>query len=200
MSDNEKIITSDDELASPSSSSNKNKPQKTKKQRKKDIEDDRLLSSFISQNRVNVELNTNKALFYFAVAFLTSLLPVYLFQGVRNLDFEGITIVLYLVITSVSAALVTLAYHNIFVRTRPRVQKQYEGILEGKSGKQLTKQEKKDLDQEKDKLAEMGSTGYAIFFTNIFYLSIVLFLSFYVLQRVDVRLFVQNEIFFFNIF
>ena len=132
------------------------------------------------------ELNTSRASFYFIAAFFTTLLPSYLFQGVRNLDFSGFTIALYLVVCGAAAKMLSDAYSATYARMYPKLRERYTAIIDAKKG-QFSQEDAKDANEKKTQFIDYGALGYSIGIANLIYLFLVLFFSFYALRKTDVR-------------
>ncbi|KAL0489944.1 translocon-associated protein subunit SSR3 [Acrasis kona] len=163
--------------------------QKQKLLKRTRTEDDEFLDSALEQSRIVFNLNRNQKIFFFCFAYLTTFLPSYLYQGVKGLDFSGLTIALYLSISSIAAFLLSLAYENIFLRTRVTLSERFDKVIseaKGSIGK-LNKQTQSEYKIKKDKLTELGTTGYTLFLTNLIFIIVSLFLGFYALSRADVR-------------
>jgi len=144
-------------------------------------DEDQFLDTIHQENTKETVINGNQKLFFFFVAQISTLLPSYLFQGVRDLEFSGMTVALFLIVSTVAAFLLYLAYQNIFLRSKPTLTRRYEEVLNaGTTGG-------KKSSAVKDQLIELGTTGYALFFSNTLYLGLTLFFGFYVLERADVR-------------
>lgn len=141
-------------------------------------QDDKFLDSLAKKEVVEFELNSNQKLFFFFVAQISTLLPSYLYQGVKGLEFSGLSIILFLVVSTSAAYLLYLGYLNIFKRTRLTLGKRYDQILESNV---------KKPSELKEQLLDLGTTGYSLLFSNTLYLGMTLFIGFYVLQKADVR-------------
>ncbi|KAG2379637.1 hypothetical protein C9374_006754 [Naegleria lovaniensis] len=150
------------------------------KQARKD--DDKILNQFVKEAKRERTIDTSKNFFFYFVALLTTFLPSYLFQGVLNLEFSGATIVLYLAVSSASAYFLSKAYVFYYLRKKPVLSDSYEKVLSSAKGAI-----KKGMG-EKEKLADLGATGHALFISNVIFFAITLFLSFYSLKRLDVRI------------
>lgn len=153
-------------------------------------EDSEFLDSMIEVNKHSVELNTNRAVFYFFVAFFTTLLPSYLFQGVKDLEFQGPTIVLYLIMSGVSSVLLSIAYHNVFVRQHIRLKRENDKAFKSRvpGAARWTPEERRRAEITRDKMTDLGAQAYSFMLTNFVYLCLVLFFSFYALVNADVRM------------
>lgn len=153
-------------------------------------EDSEFLDSMIEVNKHNVELNTNRAVFYFFVALFTTLLPSYLFQGVKDLEFEGLAIVLFLIMSIASAVLLSIAYHNVFVRQHMRLKKENDRLFKNRvpGASKWNAEERRRAELTRDKMTDLGAQAYSFMLTNFVYLALVLFFSFYALVNADVRI------------
>ena len=144
--------------------------------------DDAVLDAFFQETTQEVVINANQKLFFFFVAQVSTILPSYLFQGVKDLEFTGVTVALFLIVSTIAAVILFLAYQNIFLRSRITLAKRYETALATTGANK-----KKEVQVAKDNLIELGTTGYTLFFSNVVYLGLTLFFAFYALQRIDVR-------------
>ena len=80
--------------------------------------DDAVLDAFFQETTQEVVINANQKLFFFFVAQVSTILPSYLFQGVKDLEFTGVTVALFLIVSTIAAVILFLAYQNIFLRSR----------------------------------------------------------------------------------
>lgn len=154
--------------------------EKKKQREEQSKEEEEFIGKLIDQNTTTIDLDAGRKLFYLLVAFLTTLLPIYLFLNVKNFEFQGVSIAVYVAVGFYASHVLSSAYHNLYTRMRLKLKVKYQAILdEAKAAAQ---------EAEKEKLAELGATGYAICFTNVFYLLVFLFVSFYALKKVDNRM------------
>ncbi|KAL9657082.1 hypothetical protein ABK040_002708 [Willaertia magna] len=161
----------------------------TKVTSKKDKEDQKILNQFTFANTRDTKIKTNQKLFFFFVALISSFLPSYLFQSVLDLELTAGTSVLYLLVSIASAFLLHKAYILNFIRNRTSLNDKYEKVFDNTKGswKTFTKEEKNQIYVKKAQLADLGAIGLSLFLSNLLFLVFSLFLSFYALKRMDVR-------------
>lgn len=82
-------------------------------------DDDEFLNSLVQETTVETVINNNQKLFFFFVALISTWLPSYLYQGVKGLEFSGLSILLFLIVSNAAAYVLYLGYLNIFIRTKP---------------------------------------------------------------------------------
>ncbi|EFC37657.1 predicted protein [Naegleria gruberi] len=150
-------------------------------------EDEKVLTQLVREAKKDRTINFNQNLFFYLVALVSTILPSYLFQGVLNLEFTGGTILLFLIVSCVSAYFLSKAYVFNYLRKKPILTDNYEKIVTNAKGS-FNKKDKEEAYAKKDKLAELGATGHALFISNIIFFALVLFFSFYSLKRIDVRI------------
>lgn len=148
-----------------------------------------MLQEFSRSTRVKVSLTPNRFATYFGIAFFTTIIPSYLFHSVRGLDFEGFTVLLYVIVCAGAAYLLSQAYHNMYARTFARLKKINDKDFVLKAGTEP--EEKQRLENAKDVLTQQSALGQALAITNVVYLAVSLLFSFYVLSSADVRVYVE---------
>jgi hypothetical protein len=159
------------------------------KPKKQSTDKDDFLDAAVESSKREFSLNQTQKLFFFFFAYLTTFLPSYLYQGVLNLEFSGLTIALYITVSTAAAYILSLAYENIFLRTRVTLSERYERVIFEAKGSlnKATKQAQNEFKTKMTKFTELGTTGYTLAFTNLLFLMVTLFFGFYALKRTDVR-------------
>jgi Na+/melibiose symporter-like transporter len=152
---------------------------KMKNKGKDKSNDEEILNEFGQEYKKTESINSFQKLFFFFVAQVTTMLPSYLFQGVKNLEFSGMTIILYIVICAIATFFLFYAYQYVFLRSKPVLRTKYQSALKDIPEKQTV---------EKERLIELGTTGYTLFFTNSLFLAMTLLIGFYTLQTMDARI------------
>jgi hypothetical protein len=92
---------------------------KMKNKGKDKSNDEEILNKFGQEYKKTESINSFQKLFFFFVAQVTTMLPSYLFQGVKNLEFSGMTIILYIVVCAIATFFLFYAYEYVFLRSKP---------------------------------------------------------------------------------
>jgi len=134
--------------------------------------------NFEAKEAVDVETVSPMHSFFFAVAFLVTLLPIYLYTAVFNMGAEHKG--LFVVVTFGSTIIMMLAYQNVAQWTELRFSEQRNGTRRDKHcdryARALMQQEQKRRDTQR-------SVAFAIAYNNTFFLFVVCFLGFFIMHH-----------------
>merc|ERR1712141_867683 len=127
-------------------------------------EDELLLQDF-SKN-----VSTKSSALFYGNAFIVSAIPIWLFWRVHSMDPVS-SAPLFAVVTLISTWLVAFAYRNTKHLLKHQVAVKREAAV--------TKEKDERILWKKNEVAEYESTTFAIFYNNALFLSVLIFVSFY---------------------
>merc|ERR1712141_970402 len=142
-------------------------------------EDELLLQDF-SKN-----VSTKSSALFYGNAFIVSAIPIWLFWRVHSMDPVS-SAPLFGVVTLVSTWLIAFAYrntkhllkHQVAVKREAAVTKEMNAKMA--DDKKLSRKEKDErILWKKNEVAEYEATTFAIFYNNALFLSVLIFVSFY---------------------
>jgi len=110
-------------------------------------------------------------LLYIATALLTTLIPIYLYQTIYDMDLETYAAI-FGVVTVFSALIISFAYHNVTYWLKTRLLKERDVLLTKK--KVGAKKEQLEVNTVREAMA------FAILYNNLFFLLATVSLSFFV--------------------
>ncbi|ESN93757.1 hypothetical protein HELRODRAFT_157814 [Helobdella robusta] len=133
-------------------------------------------------------VSTKSSALFYGNAFIVSAIPIWLFWRIHQIDMY-MSIILFLIFTSVSTYLVALAYKNVkFVLKHKIAIKRGEAVnrevmRQIADDKKMSKQEKEErVLWKKNEVADYEATTFSIFYNNALFLVLVIVASFYLLR------------------
>ncbi|XP_055902250.1 translocon-associated protein subunit gamma [Eupeodes corollae] len=146
-------------------------------------EEELLLNDF-SRN-----VSTKSSALFYGNAFIVSAIPIWLFWRIHNMDLLS-SAIFFLLMTGASTYLMALAYKNIKFSLKHKISVKREDAVTREVNRQLAddkKITKKEKDErilwKKNEVADYEATTYAIFYNNALYLTIIIFISFFILKN-----------------
>jgi len=152
-------------------------PKASKSPKNKDNDELADLDSFVQEKT----MSTGQAVFYFTIASVLSVLPAYLFCSVYDMPVSEYGLY-YVVVTILSAVLLTLSYRNIAEYANAQLSNQRRGL--NTSHKLHGYGTKEELEAVKVSATEREANAWSLFVNNSLFLAIFLFLAFYVLREI----------------
>merc|ERR1712183_696913 len=144
------------------------------KSKKFSKEDELLLQDF------SRGVSTKSSALFYGNALIVSSIPVWLYWRVHNIDPASSAFIFVAVILA-STWLIAFAYRNTKHLLKHKVAVKQEMNAKMADDKKLSRKEKDErILWKKNEVAEYESTTFAIFYNNALFLSVLIFVSFYI--------------------
>eukprot|EP01125_Pyxidicula_operculata_P013477 TRINITY_DN4476_c0_g1_i1.p1 TRINITY_DN4476_c0_g1~~TRINITY_DN4476_c0_g1_i1.p1 ORF type:complete len:180 (+),score=39.94 TRINITY_DN4476_c0_g1_i1:69-608(+) len=148
---------------------------------------DEIVDSVVAQNKLQKEATSNEQLLFGITGFLVSIVPIYLYTSIFNMPLKDYAI-FYLALTVVSTGLMSYSYNKVAEQLRIKLSARNSEVSSRASkDKAANKNEKKKQEEQlKDQLnvlTRQEATAFSLLYNNLFFLLLVVFLAFYVLQN-----------------
>ncbi|XP_055841903.1 translocon-associated protein subunit gamma-like, partial [Episyrphus balteatus] len=136
-----------------------------------------------------VLISTKSSALLYGNAFIVFAIPIWLFWRIHNMDLLS-SAIFFLLMTGASTYLMALAYKNIKFSLKHKISVKREDAVTREVNRQLAddkKITKKEKDErilwKKNEVADYEATTYSIFCNNALYLTIIIFISLFILKN-----------------
>ncbi|XP_070493882.1 translocon-associated protein subunit gamma-like [Chironomus tepperi] len=138
----------------------------------------------------NRNVSTGSNMLFYGSAAIISALPIWLYWRIYQMELLS-SLIIFVAFTAISTYLMAMAYRNTKFTLKHKVAMKREDTVTREIAQLLAddKMSRKEKDErilwKKNEIADFEATVFSIFYNNVLFLALMIFLSFYLLRSIS---------------